>query len=271
MSKMTMVTNQRDKNLLILLAVAVIAFICYYFIINPALIKGDELSLQVSGVRAELARSTDLVAQYPTLILEEKKQKQILIEKYKMFFYDLNQERILYKLDSLIAGAGFTIDTYSVAPLTASPILYPIPQYTPVTYPLLDLASKANPSLIPQAATQAVAPETPVADSNTQDNPTGEPAPAPTAPPVSTDAIGTADITLGFSAATYEAAMSFLKALEDMDKSVIVRNISIAKAETGISGQIILSFYTLPKVDETDKDELKFIPVIPLGKANPFN
>jgi len=255
MSKKTLVTNQRDKNLLILLAVAIVIYICYYFIINPALIMGDELSLQADGVKAELTRSNELVAQYPSLILEENKQKLLLVEKYKMFFYDLNQERILYKLDSLIAGAGFAVTTYSTAPLTASPILYPAPQYIPVTYPLLELASKANPSLIPQAATQVeLAPA--VTEDVTQ-------APA--------DAIGTSDITLGFSAATYEAAMTFLKSLEDMDKSVIVRNISIAKAETGISGQIILSFYTLPKVDESGKDELKFLPIIPLGKANPFN
>ena len=264
MKKNTLVTSQRDMMLLMILAVAILVFVAYYFIISPALDKGEVLSLEAQTVNTQFEDAKALVKNYPTLRLEESQKKTLLTEKYKQFFYDLNQERILYKLDTLMAGAGFAVTSYTSTPTIAAQILFPAPVYYNISYPLLDLASRANPSLIPLEASSASQITQTTAQSSPGNNPDGSPA-APV------DAIGTTDISLGFAAATYESTMAFLKAVENMDKSVIVKSVTFIKAEVGIEGQIILSLYTLPKVDDTDKDLLKFSPVIPRGKANPFN
>ncbi len=278
MKKQTLVTNQRDKNLLIVLAIAIVIFLSYYFIIDPALQKGSLLSQEVGNTETELTRVTELIAQFPTLKQEELKQKSLLVDKYKVFFCDLNQERILYKLDSLIVGSGFSVATYTPTPAVAAPITFPAPQFTPMTYPLLDLASKSNLSLIPSQAAQSGSPQ-PAATAATDNTQPVDPAaeqpaaeqPAADTTQIATEAIPTTDITLTFSQTSFEATMAFVKSLENMDKSVIVRNVDITKVGTAIDGQVVLSMYALPKLDDSDKDLLKFLPVIPQGKANPFN
>jgi hypothetical protein len=243
-----------------IMALAILFYISYHFVIDPALQNGELLNQQISDAEVELARSNDVVANYPALKIEEQNKKQQLIDKYKMFFYDLNQERILYKLDTLIVSTGFTVTNYTPTPVAAVLNTVPVPQYTPVTYPLLDLASKTNPGLIPQKA----------ASSNTEPTLPVETPPAEGEGPAS-ESIPVTDITLGFEQTNYGAAMAFLKSLENMDKSVIIKNVSISKVEAGIDGQIILSVYALPQLDDSQKDLLKFLPVIPVGKANPFN
>ncbi len=267
MKKQSLVTNQKDKNMLVILAVVLILFAAYHYIIDPALQQGAVVAQEISDANIELARSTDVVAQYPSLVKEEKDKKQFLIDKYKLFFYDLNQERILYKLDTLITSTGFTVNNYTPTPVKAVLNIVSVPVYTPVTYPLLDLASKTNPTLIPQKAAQ-----TENNEPTTPESPTGEEqAPVTDANLVAMDSLPVTDITLGFEQTKYNAAMAFLKALENMDKSVVVKSVSISKIEAGIDGQIILSVYSLPQLDDSQKDLLKFLPVIPQGKANPFN
>ncbi len=76
---------------------------------------------------------------------------------------------------------------------------------------------------------------------------------------------------MDLSGVSYGSTIEFLQSLELMDKSVIVRNVSLLRAERGLDGQIILAIYSLPKIDDTDKDILRFEPVIPKGKTNPFS
>jgi|GEM_PF-1364777 len=277
MKKKGLITNQRDKNLLVILLTFIIAFACYYFIIDPAMQKGELLKQEVAGAEEELARVNDIMEHRADYARDEKKLRERLIGEYSNFFYDLNQERILNKMDLLMTATGFAVNSYSPMPTVAAPIIMAKPEYTPLSYPLLDIAAKSNPSLIPAQSTEpSVAEAAPDADASVnnvsdEEMQETETEAEPAANEAALDAIPTSDVTLGFSGATYEGAMAFMKSLENMDKTVIVRNISMSKAEAGIDGQIVLTFYSLPQLDDSSKDLLKFLPVIPRGKANPFN
>ena len=246
MKKQKLVTNQRDKDLLIFLGIIIVIFLLYNYAISPAIEKGSMLKEEVNNSKTELATSNDLVDQYSSLVQEEQNTRKTISNKYSMFLFEINQERILYKLDTLIANSGLPVASYSNTTAVASPIVFPTPTYTPITYPLLDLASKVNPSLALAATTAAI------------DATSGE-------------AIMTTDIILNFNNSSYETAMSFMKSIEEMDKSVIVRNVALSKTETGIDGQLILAFYSLPQIDNAVKDPLEFGLAVPQGKANPFN
>ncbi len=254
MKKSAMNISPREQRMLSILAAAIIVFLLFNYVISPALVNGAVLSDEKNMLEAELTRVNTLIEQYPTLKKQENAENQQLTEKYRMFFYDLNQERILYKLDSLLAESGLNITSYVTAKASASQITAVMPEFMPLYYPLLGVASKINPSLIQEPVSG------PQAGSQNQE---GDNIPL--------DVIPTADITLRISNATYESATAFIKSLENMDKSVFVRSISLSKSDTGIGGQIVLSFYSLPKPDDSDKDLLKFTPVIPKNKVNPFS
>jgi hypothetical protein len=255
MKKNALNISQREKNMLAILAAAVVAFVLFNYVMSPALMTGTVLTQEKKAAETELDRINTLVEQYPVLIKQEKSEKSRLTEKYKMFFYDLNQERILYKLDSLLVNSGFSITSYVTNKASAAQIFAVSPIYEPLGYPLLDVASKVNPTLekepVPEGASN-------------NPNPDG-------GDKIPMDAIPTADITLSFNNATYESATAFIKSLENMDKSVFVRSVTMSKSETGIGGQIVLSLYSLPKLDDSDMDLLKFEPTIPKNKANPFS
>lgn len=255
MKKKSMSISPSEIRLLSILAAAIIVFILYTYVISPALMSGSLLSLEKKEAEEELTRINTLIEKYPTLKEEASTERKLLSEKYKTFFYDLKQEQILYKLDSLMINSGFNITSYVTAKPSAAPIISSVPEYKPLTYPLLDVAKKVNPSLESE----------PAADQNASTEASGE------ENQMQLEAIPTTDITLSFSNASYESVMAFIKSLEDMDKSLFVRSISMAKSEAGTGGQIILSLYSLPKPDDSDMDLLKFKPVIPKGKANPFN
>ena len=246
MKKQPLVTNQRDKNLLLFLGVVIIVFLFFNYLISPALENGAALKAEVDQADMELVNAEDTILQYPEFKKEEPEVRKTVSDKYNMFFHDVNQERILYKLDTLIANSGLSIASYSNSGTSALPITFSVPEFNPVTYPLQGVALRANPALA-----ELLPPTTPAMA------------------PASEELILTTDITINFDS-SYNTAMAFLKSVEDLDKSVIVRSISLSKTETGIDGQIILAFYSLPQIDSSKKDPMEFKPTIPQGKVDPF-
>lgn len=75
-------------------------------------------------------------------------------------------------------------------------------------------------------------------------------------------------VTLNFKG-IYDELISFIKQVENYDKKIIISNINLAAAEgSGVSGNLILEFYAVPKL--TDNDNFKWDYKKPNGKENPF-
>ena len=256
MKKIDMTVTKRDKNLLIILLTAIIGFICFNYVISPALDTAGKLKVNADILQVELNRVNDLVSRKSTLETEENKKKMQLTEKYAAFFYELNQERILYQLDILIGQSGFPVVSYVPSQSVVSSIVNPKSQFTYTKYPLLNYALVSNSSLINSVDKgQAVT------------NPNSSTKAATT---LTEESIPTFDITLNYSSASYSSIISFINKLEAMNKAIIIKKIDIHQAETNLSGQIVISIYSMPKVDENESNYLKFLPSTGNGKVDPF-
>lgn len=255
-----MTVNTKDQKLLIFLLMIVVAFICYYFVISPSFEKGKILNQEALTLKNDIVFTENLVASLPELRVKETQQKQVLLKKYQQFFYELNGERLLYKIDTLMLASGVKVTAYSPSTQTASPIIIEKMDYKSLAFPLLDLAVKSNPALIKEKPLDSAVSENPAPS----DNPNPDQIPL--------DSVANMDIALQFADAGYPNVIAFIKSIEILDKTIIVKNININKSAggTGLSGEVILSLYAMPKVSDEEAAYLEFKPVIPLGKLNPF-
>ena len=84
------------------------------------------------------------------------------------------------------------------------------------------------------------------------------------------DMLPNSEITFSFNDATYSSMYDFIKSVEELDKTIQLKNITITGNEKNISGEIIFSLFGLPPVDENNMIDYPVTSVIPKGKANPF-
>jgi Tfp pilus assembly protein PilO len=257
MNKDLLKISERDKKLLMILSMILAAFLCYYFVLNPAMEKGSVLQSQYAAATLENQRVKTVIGNLPALKKEEIKEKNLLSEKYKQFFYEISEDRILYKLNTTMAEAGFPVDVVSFTRASAAEISVETPDYQPLVYPLYINASKTNPSLeVPKPQNK---------DEANQGQPQNQDA-------LPNDAAAYTDMTIGFTTSSYESIFGFLKKMETLDRSIIVKKIEIENSlqNTGLQGQIVLGIYSIAKPDRSESVDFKFNPILPKGKANPF-
>lgn len=250
--------SARDRSLIILMLAALIFYLCYTFIMSPNLEQTEILKANLSTTQEELAKVEGLSGKADQLQTQEKKQREELIEKYSNFFFDLQQSRLLNKVDALMTGVGLPASSYLASPELASQVPIEMGAFTPQEYPLKSLAEKINPDLLEgnNDGSQAAAVN-------------GEAA-APAEAVEASDMVPGTDVSVGFAGASYESIYNFIGSVEKMNKTVVLKSVDITKDETGLTGQLVFSFYSLPKLDPDQKDGLDYNPAIPAGKANPF-
>jgi hypothetical protein len=259
------VTDSRDKKLLYILGTVIAAFLVYQYGISPAWENYNSISIETDIINQQLAEAhlaIGSLAENKDLYNTTFKE---LTEKYKPFFYEINQESIIYYIDTLIANAGLKVESYGQSPTA----LETIPVYGGsrdiLSYPLLDEGALINPRLIEKGGNNGA--------NVTAENGQGQ------EDEVFDDSIPATQITLNFSQATYENITGFLHQVESKDRAIIVDGISIAKTKTrdggeagagNLSGSISLRIYSLPKLDSAESNDLVFQPVLPMEKTNPF-
>lgn len=81
------------------------------------------------------------------------------------------------------------------------------------------------------------------------------------------------DISLGISfKGNYKDLMEFIKSIESYSKTIIISSLQISQdAVSGVTGNIQLEFYAVPKITDEDKDFFKWDINNPYGKENPFD
>ena len=251
--------SARDRSLIILLLAAVIFYLCYTFIMSPQLEMAQVLKTNLTSAQEELSNAVDISGKADQLQDQERKQREELINKFSGFFFDLDQSRLLNKVDLLMVGSGLPPASYTPTPELASQVLVEKGAYMSQEYPLKELARKINPEL------QEAAPET-----SQGGNPAANGEQAPTEAVQAADMVLGTDVSIGFSGASYESVFNFINSVEKMKKTVVLKSIDITKGELGLEGQLVYSFYSLPKLDSNQEDGLDYNPTIPAGKPNPF-
>lgn len=241
--------NPRDRSLLVLIFVAIIFFLCYMFVISPNLEKANLLKPNIQAVENELINAENILGGVVELERQEENQRAQMKNKYSVFFFDLKDEDILYKMDSLILEAGLEVQSYLPSPLVISQVVIEEGTYEIQGYPLQEIADQIYPQGVQnleQGAGSTLAVESP-------------------------DMIPCRSVSIDFSGATYEKVHAFISSVEQMRKTVLLKSITLSKEEAGVGGQLTLDFYSIPPFDSSQKGSLEFVPVIPKGKVNPFN
>jgi hypothetical protein len=244
------VSGTKDKKLLYFLGTLIACFLVYNYGISPAWEKAQEISQEAIEIDGWVASAHSAIA---SVVHNKEMDRQTLLElteKYKPFIYELRQERIIYYLDTLAADAGLNVASYSQSLVSLETIAVPVAGSSGLQYSLLDDAAKINEDL-KRGDAEAVGEN--VQDVNLSD-----------------DVIPATHVTLSFTGADYGHIEAFIKKIEREKRSIIVEEIEFRKVEGRLDGKIVLSLYSLPKLDPSESKELIFQPVLPLGKTNPF-
>lgn len=252
--KMDMRVSQHDKKLLILLISFVLAFACYNYVISPQIDKWTLLKTTESAQTTELNRVKTLIDKKDSLQTDVESKKSVLSEKYSIFFYELNQERILYKFNDLFTQSGLQVTSYIPEKATVAAITVPLSQYTYTKYPLLNYASQVNSEVSSVDKGQGIKNQTKTSSDDV----------------TSDKSIPSFNLTISFNSATYSSVMNFIKSLESMNKAIIITKVDIKKANVNLSGQILLTLYAMPKVSDDESGYLSFTPSAVTGKTDPF-
>jgi len=244
--------SARDRNLLILLLAAIIFYLSYTFVLTPGIEKSGLLNGDIAATQDEIARAKELIENRNDLARQENKLRKDLVDKYAVFFTNLDQVELLHKLDTLMTGTGIKANSYMASILTVSSVELEQGGFAPLNYPMLDLAKNIEPKLYEGEPSEQLA----ITAGQEGDTP---------------DRIPCMEIIINYNTTSYDSVYNFIYSLEQLKKTVIVKSIDYTKQEGYLEGQLILDFYSIPQFDTTQNDGLTFVPVIPQGKANPFS
>lgn len=255
MKDKTNTISNRDRQLLAILVAIVLIFICYYFVAGPAYDQGLILSVDRTAAQTELQATKALLEQRGDLEKQSDARKTELTKKYSTFLYALDDSKLLNQMDGLLTANGLISNSYQQSQEVLEKVELPKSDYTPFQYSLLDTAAKLNPDLIVPM---------PDGNNNTQA--------ASGTQTVTLDTVEQMDISIGYTGATYEAVYNFIRDLEGLERSFIVKEILIGKdlVAGNLQGQIVVRAISLPKIDETQATDLIFQPVLPQGRTSPF-
>jgi len=242
----------RDRNLLILLLTVVVFYLCYTFVITPCMTETRMLQAELQSAKDELARAEALSGKEDEMKEQEAAMKKEIVEKYAAFLTDVKQSRLLYKVDILAVGAGLPISSYVPANAAVSHVTVETGFYVPEDYPLENLAFEINPEL-PKGSSDGE-----------------ESGSRVSAPDGSGDMLPGTDVSIGFGTTPYESVYQFIAEVEKMNKTAFLKSINLTGSGGTVQGQLVFSFYSLPRFDPNQKDGLDFNPAIPPGKPNPF-
>jgi hypothetical protein len=245
--------SKRDRQLLSILLSVLILFLLYMFLAGPAYDTSVLLNEEIISAEVSMQRIKDTVAQAPDLKVQIDTKHAEFEDKYQVFLYELSEAKILYQIDGIITETGFVANSYLQSNKMVSNVDLPKSVYMPNTYPLLEMATKLNTEL-----TGNIEEVTSVQTADTSNL---------------SNMIEQMDITIGFSNIGYQNVYTFMKALEDLNRSFIVSSILLAKDQesTNLVGQIMIRSMALPKINASEADDMYFEPVVPRGKTSPFN
>ncbi|GAB1476744.1 hypothetical protein MASR2M70_15800 [Bacillota bacterium] len=259
--------SSKDKKLLLILATLVASFLVYQYWINPTWEKTKELSIETAVVDNQLETARLAISELSANRELNKNTKAELMEKYKVFFYDIKQERLMYYLDDLAIKSGLKLTSYDQSTVSLEAIPQYRQAYSGLSYPILEDAAVINDELTVGTGDGSAG----------QDDMSAEEAADGQKLEIFPDSIPVVHIELSFTGAAYENIINFLKLVERAKRSVIIDSINILRetegeegAGRGLEGSISLSAYSLPKLDPFEAGDLLFSPRYPTGKTGLF-
>lgn len=239
--------TKREKILLVILGVCAVLALLYYAVITPQLSmvsklegKAQEYSQTLESIKLKASTDNPLFKEYK--ILNAKAQGFM-----QGYYPSIIQESILIMLDSKIKESGIEVSTIS---------------FTEPAWVQLSQSKEEQ----PQQSNELKELAEQIADKV-------KTAPAAQNKESKENILSTVEnmtVSIAFQG-TYNQFYSFLKAVEQENRSIVVSSVKLASnGSTAIEGEIILDFYAIPKPFEQDDEYLKWSIDGDYGKVNPF-
>ncbi|MGI6751737.1 MAG: hypothetical protein ACOX4U_03855 [Anaerovoracaceae bacterium] len=244
--------NRRDRSLLVLVVVLITLYICYSFVMEPSLEATNIIKQERAMIDSDMDRAKSLMAKKEELAVKAEIERNELIDRYSTFFFDPKQSQLLYALDNLIIDSGIRVSSYTPSPDIIGTVPIERGAFSPAEYHLKDLAKEISPDFYKKYSR------------GSQEGSSGGEISG-------SDIIPGRDITFRFEDSSYESVFGFITAVENMKKTTILKSIRMEGSGAGIGGEMVITFFSLPALDEGQDRWMKINPVIPRGKVNPFS
>ncbi|KEH86181.1 hypothetical protein Z967_07005 [Clostridium novyi A str. 4540] len=238
--------SEKEKILLIIVGILALVVLYYQF----SFTKQSEKIKALSDQRTELQEKVDSLPQLK--IKNEKRKKEIKIvnaniyDSSSTFFPEIIQEKIITTLDDMINKCNVQCNSMS----TSEPVTETFKDEDKKDSkekeknPLEDLVNKYN-DLEGNTSVKGRE-DKPKKTSNSKDE---------KSEPMATHL----SITVNFTG-SYGNVLKFIDEIKGFYKRILISNISFAVDEKGISGNMVLDFYAIPKIynDDTEYTQWNF-------------
>ncbi|MGO1818621.1 MAG: hypothetical protein ACTH0S_02950 [Senegalia sp. (in: firmicutes)] len=249
--------NKREKILIASAGALLFLFLIYNFILNPQLnklskLKEDELELlnELSNYKT----SINTVKTIEKTIEDKKKNISFLTGN---LFPELEQSEIILLLDEFIERSNLSLEAINFSEKAMRPIkLEEIIVEEAKDSRFKNIVNQYN-NLV--SSNKDLVEEIEVKEENKNIDDETEQA-------IELENISA---TIVYSGNYYEIT-NFLSLLDNYDKDIIIRGITMVENEDGVTGNILLDFYGIPKIDELNS-ETDTRDTDNNGKDNPFN
>lgn len=245
--------SKREKNMLIILVIIVFIAAYYQFLYSPQSKKIKEL-----GVKLE--EYEDLSIVYKTKVSPDNKiykDFKVLNSKVnlitKRFFPLIIQEKIILRLNEMINDSELDVSSIDFSEIEIGSI------------EMIENEENAGTKLDEHVNTYNNKSEEKNAEEKAENN--GE---EQDEEDTKEESIEGMTVTLTYKG-DYEKVKAFINDIQSSDKEIVINDLNISKDDEGeLSGNIVLDYYVIPHINQSNDDYFKWDIENEYGKDNPF-
>lgn len=255
--------TDRDKKLLIVLAVVVVITLSYYVLYNPLSAKLSEVKAERLVMDQRVAQAKDDLANEQMIIQQYNTELQNGIEASSAFFPKVYpySDRYVLLMNRLLRGNGVTVTGIRFSDPVVGAVSIPSKNsFSIPNYPLGNNAYEINQAYpemqeaIDSAnAMGSIAPEAAQSDSAT-----------------TSDAVIRLAVSVDFEG-SYGQYRAVISSLEKLNRAIALESVNVTKKEAVVTVKMELVFYIVDKIDNGTDDFNAWTITGTYGKSDPFN
>ncbi|KXG76781.1 hypothetical protein [Thermotalea metallivorans] len=250
--------TKREKILLGILAVSIFFLGYYYLILKPDLEKISFLQEKAEKYKQQYNQIMMDTSSDNPIHKEFKILKAKILMAAERLFPEMKQEKIIVVLDHMIKESNIRVSSISFTEPAIDTVETVKENQTNPPYILYDLAKQYRGEIDPVPPSQ--------------EKPGGENGPDQSQNKGNSVQAEKMEATLQFEG-SYSNLMKFIKALENYEKNIIIKNLSVIgkNDDHTLKGNITIVFYAIPKLFHEDDAFLNWNFDNFYGKENPFD
>jgi len=249
--------SKREKILIILSGALLVCFLIYNFILSPQLTRLNQLKAENLRLEKDTIDSKDSINSMKTLEKNINLKTTEISQSTDKLFPELKQNEIILLLDRFINDSNITIEGINFSDI----------ELKPIEYSQRDISEKEDTrfrNIVNQYNNIVKYNKDLVEES---DN--GQDIEEDNSNPEEEIKVENLSATMIYSGNYFEI-INFLSLIDNYDKSIIIRGLTIIENEGRVTGNILLDFYGIPKFEDLEDNFVNTPSEDTKGKENPF-